>query len=254
MELYHGDCLEKFIIVKDESVDLILVDLPYGTTQNEWDSVIDCEEMWKNVKRVLKPCGNALFFCKMPFTAALMNSTNLVFHQELIWKKNVASNFLNANKMHLEIHETILVFKKKKGQSTFNKQMNTGVPYSVKRKRDDSGNNYGNIKERIDTKNEGTRNPQTILEYNRPPNNIRSHPTQKPVDLLEYLIRTFSNSGDCVLDFTMGSGSTGVACIKSKRYFIGIEKDFVYFSDAKKRLDVSEDRWKEIVIKRNKMK
>ena len=167
-----------------------------------------------------------------PFTTILISSNMKMFKDCLVWKKNVASNFLNANRMHLKRHEDVCIFYQK--SPIYNKQMLDGEPYKNKRSgNDDSGDCYGNISKRTDTVNSGERNPISILEFDR---NVGLHPTQKPVALMEYLIKTYTNENETILDFTAGSFTTGVACQNTNRQFIGIELDEAYFEIGKKRL------------------
>ena len=231
INLMQGDCLELMSQIPDGSVDMILCDLPYGTTQNKWDSVIPFGPLWLEYKRIC--CGAIVLTAAQPFTSALVMSNAAWFKQALVWKKNVASNFLNANRQHLMRHEDILVFSAR--QPTFNKQMTAGKPYTQKRSgHDDTGDNYGSIAQRTDTVNDGARNPISVLEFDR---EVGLHPTQKPVALMEYLIRTYTNEGDVVLDNCMGSGTTGVACMNTGRQFIGIEMDAGYFEIATARIN-----------------
>lgn len=224
--LMFGDCLERMKEIPDGSVDMILCDLPYGTTQNKWDAVIPLHELWAEYKRICR--GAVVLTAAQPFTSALVMSNAAWFKQALVWKKNIASNFLNANRQHLARHEDVLVFAEK--QTTFNKQMTTGKPYTQKRSgRDDTGDNYGAISKRTDTVNNGARNPISILEFDR---ETGLHPTQKPAALMEYLIKTYTNEGDMVMDNCMGSGTTGVACKNTNRKFIGIEMDPTYYGIA----------------------
>ena len=230
--LMEGDCLDAMWLIPDGSVDLILCDLPYGTTQNKWDSVVPFEPLWSHYWRVLKPNGAVVLTAAQPFTSALVMSQVQQFKQELIWHKNIASNFLNANRQHLARHETVLLFAKE--QVTFNKQALPGKPYIQRRSgKDDSGDNYGTVKQRTDTINAGLRNPTTILEFDR---QTGLHPAQKPVALMEYLIKTYTNEGETVLDNCMGSGTTGVAARNTGRNFIGIERDPEYFKIAQSRI------------------
>lgn len=230
--LMQGDCLERMKEIPSGSVDMILCDLPYGITACKWDAVIPFDPLWAEYRRVTKPNAATVLTAAQPFTSALVMSNAAMFKQSLVWKKNVASNFLNANRQHLSVHEDVLLFAHK--QVTFNKQMRPGKPYTTKRSgRDDTGDNYGSIGHRTDTVNAGERNPTTILEFDR---ETGQHPTQKPVALMEYLIRTYTTEGDTVLDNTMGSGTTGVACSNLNRKFIGIEMDTGYFDIAKKRI------------------
>jgi site-specific DNA-methyltransferase (adenine-specific) len=257
VNLFNEDCLIHMKNIKNDSIDMVCVDPPYGTTQCKWDSVINLGEMWTELKRIVKKNGAIIFFSSQPFTTQLISSNYKMFNQELIWKKNIASNFLHANKRHLNIHENILLFCRK--QPTYNKQFRKGEAYVRKRKaKDDLGLVYGegNMKKR--STGEGKkdeRNPITILEYDRPSNKTRCHPSEKPLDLLKYLILTYSNEGDTVLDFAMGSGSTGVIAKELKRSFIGIEKDKETFQLAEKRISMSIDDWVNYIkIENNKKK
>lgn len=235
--LHHGDCLEVMKGIPDGSVDLILCDLPYGTTQNKWDSIIPLDALWIEYKRICR--GAVVLTAAQPFSSAVVTSNLKWFKQSLIWKKNVASNFLNANRQHLMRHEDVLIFAP--SQPTFNKQMRAGKPYIQKRSGvDDTGENYGAITVRTDTVNEGHRNPISIIEFDR---ETGLHPTQKPVALMEYLIRTYSNEGETVLDNCAGSFTTGIACLNTNRSFIGIEQDAEYFKIGSKRM---EQRQREI--------
>lgn len=232
VDLMEGDCLELMADIPDGSIDMVLCDLPYGTTQNKWDSVLPLDRLWAEYWRVCK--GAVVLTAAQPFTSALVMSQPQYFKQELVWLKNVASDFLNANKRHMAKHESVLLFCK--GKETFNPQLSPGEPYKAKRTgRDDSGSNYGAVATRTDTVNEGTRKPTSQLFFAR---EIGKHPTQKPVALMEYLIRTYTNEGDTVLDNTMGSGTTGVACQNTNRNFIGIERDPGYFTIACERMGI----------------
>lgn len=232
--LMQGDCLERMKDIPDGSVDMILCDLPYGTTRNKWDSVLPLDQLWSEYRRISR--GAIVLTAAQPFSSALVSSNLAMFSQALVWKKNIASNFLNANRQHLMRHEDVLVFSN--GQPTFNKQMTAGKPYKQRRSgRDDTGDNYGSIAKRTDTVNDGARNPISVLEFDR---ETGMHPTQKPVALMEYLIRTYTNEGETVLDNCMGSGTTGVACINTGRDFIGIEQDDKYFAIAKQRIESAQ--------------
>jgi site-specific DNA-methyltransferase (adenine-specific) len=252
--LVNDDCIAYFAQIGDHAVDLVIVDPPYGTTQCKYDTIIDIDAMWKELRRIVKPSGAIVVFSKMPFTAKLVSSNIDAFYQEYIWVKNVGANFLNAGRMALDFHENIIVFKASKQRIVYNPQLIAGKPYKVKRTgKDDSGECYGKIKQRTDTNNTGTRNPTTVLHYDRVPNNVRCHPSQKPCTLLDFLVLTYSNEGDTVLDFAMGSGSTGRSALTHKRKFVGIEKDKDTFDLAVRRLSVSEEEWN-IHIKSTKIK
>ena len=205
----------------------------YGTTACKWDTVIPFEPLWEQYNRVIKENGAIVLFGSQPFTSALVMSNPKMFRYEWVWKKTIATNFMLVKKQPAKKHENILVFYKK--QPTYNPQMETGKPYKDKPRKRTVGihGNAETIKKPI--KNEGFRYPSTIQEFSNG-NNNNVHPTQKPVALLEYLIKTYTLEGETVLDNTMGSGSTGVACINTNRNFIGIEKDDKYFEIAKKRI------------------
>lgn len=227
----QGDCLELMKEIPDKSVDLILCDLPYGTTQNKWDTVLDLEKLWGGYNRIAKDNTPIVLFSQMPFTATLVSSNLPLFKYEWVWKKQQGSGYLNAKKMPLKIHENILVFYKK--LPLYNPQMRKGFkPYITKRGKD--SNNY-NEHGHVITVSNGERYPIDILEFSRDKEKL--HPTQKPIALLEYLIKTYTNEGATVLDNCMGSGSTCVACIHTNRNYIGFELNEAYFNAAKKRIE-----------------
>lgn len=230
-KIHQGDCLGLMKEIPDKSVDMILCDLPYGTTRNKWDSVIDLTLLWKEYERIIKDNGAILLFAQVPFNVVLGNSNLKLLKYEWIWEKDSGTGFLNSKKMPLKIHENILVFYKK--PPCYNPQMRTGFkPYEIKKGH--HGSNYGSDKGAI-TKSNGERYPISLIQYKRDKEKI--HPTQKPIALLEYLIKTYTNENDLVLDNCMGSGSTGVAAINTNRNFIGIEKDKHYCEIARKRID-----------------
>lgn len=230
VELYKGDCLEIMKDIPDKSIDMILCDLLYGTTACKLDTIIPFEPLWEQYNRIIKDNGAIILFSQMPFTAELTHSNLKLFKYEWIWEKDNGTGFLNAKKMPLKIHENILVFYKK--LPTYNPQMRTGFkPYKCKQGRHST--NYGLYEQGHITESNGERYPIDIIEFKK---DSGLHPTQKPVALLEYLIKTYSNEGDLILDNCMGSGSTGVACINTGRNFIGIEKEEKYFNIAKERI------------------
>ena len=235
MELIQGDCLEIMKNIPSASVDMILCDLPYGTTRNKWDTCLNLGKLWEQYKRIIKDNGAIVLFSQMPFTAALVMSNPKMFRYEWIAEKSLATGFLNAKRMPMKAHENILVFYKK--LPTYNAQMTKGKPYSITRR--DIGGQYLHNFESIETKNEGTRCPRDVLRDLWQPycGGKMYHSTQKPVPLLEYLIKTYTNEGDTVLDNCMGSGSTGVACVNTKRDFIGVELDENYFDIARRRIN-----------------
>ena len=234
VKLIKGDCLEKMGNIPDGSIDMILVDPPYGITRrNKWDEVVPIVPMWDEINRVIKRNGAVLIFSMLPFSCDLISANRKNFRYEIIWKKRTASGFLNANRMPLRAHENILVFYE--SLPIYNPQKGIGEPYSRKRSRDSS--NYGDSELTPTNNVSGERYPLDVVEFSNHNGKGKEHPTQKPVDLLEYLIKTYSNEGDTVLDFCMGSGSAGVAAVKTGRNFIGIEKDDGYFEIAKRRIE-----------------
>lgn len=237
--LLNGECIELMKDIPDNSVDLILTDPPYGTTNCKWDSVIPFEPMWKELNRIIKPNGAICLFGSEPFSSALRMSNIKNYKYDWVWKKNKATQYLNAKKLPLNDYEIISVFYKK--LPTYNPQMNKGKKYSNKHKPGDSGECYGKVSY-SKRKDITTRYPRRIIEF-CVDMKAEYHSTQKPVPLLEYLVKTYTNEGETVLDFTMGSGSTGVACVNTNRNFIGIELDKEYFKIAKKRInEVKEQR------------
>lgn len=230
ISLYHGDCLEIMKELPAGSVDMVLCDLPYGTTQNKWDSVIPFDKLWSQYKRLCR--GVVVLTCTQPFTSALGASNLPWLRYSWVWKKPHTGQ-LNAKRMPLKNVEDILVFYDK--PTTYNPQFSFDKPYTVKRKGYKGNESYGAQADH-DTVSDGRRYPMQILEFSEKGN---VHPTQKPVALMEYLVKTYTNEGDAVLDNTMGSGTTGVACANVNRSFIGIEKDAVYFEIAKTRIDAA---------------
>lgn len=236
-QLMFGDCLERMKEIPSGSVDLILTDPPYGTTQNKWDSVINLEDMWKEVWRVLKPNGACVLFSAQPYTSILVTSQIKFYKYEWVWVKNLKTGNLNARRMPMGGHETLQVFYKK--PPTYNPQ---------KRKRTTevkSGNkfnskttNYGSQKDEYLDRQSDEISPDTaLLQFKCVHNSSgKVHPTQKPVALLEYLIKTYTNENEVVLDFTAGSFSTGVACVNTNREFIGIEMNEGYFNIGVNRI------------------
>ena len=244
IQLYNGDCLEVMKNIPDNSVDLILCDLPYGTTDCKWDTVIPFDLLWQQYDRVIKDNGAILLFGKQPFTTDLINSNRKLFKYELIWEKDKPTNFALANKQPMCYHENILMFYKK--QPIYNKQMVEREGKGTWRYNFDISHENRTIqgtnrkycgkkdKSNYDIK---YKNPKSILYFDTGKRQHLQHPTQKPVTLLEYLIKTYTNENDLVLDNCMGSGSTGVACKNLNRNFIGIELDETYFKIAKERID-----------------
>ena len=222
IDLRLGDCLELMRDIPDGSVDLVLCDLPYGTTRNKWDSVIPLDRLWKEYKRVVKKNGAIVLFAQTPFDKILGASNLDMLKYEWIWEKPQGTGHLNAKKMPMKSHENILVFYRQ--LPTYNPQWEWGKPYNVT-----------NI-------SDGRRYPKDVLRFGKAKTDKNLHPTQKPVALLEYLIKTYSDCGATVLDNSMGSGSCGVACVNANRRFIGIELDEGYFNIAKKRIKEAQSR------------
>ena len=237
IDLRHGDCLELMKNIPDASVDMVLCDLPYGTTDCEWDEKIDLVQLWKQYKRIIKEHGAIVLFSQLPFGCELIADATVPFRYEWIWNKCVSTGFLNAKKMPLRRHENIFVFYKK--LPTYNPQKTKGKPYKVTM--GSSTSIYGK-KPKVTTNNKtGERYPVDILQFNNANHKNAYHPTQKPVPLLEYLIKTYTNPDELVLDNCMGSGSTGVACINTGRNFIGMELDDHYYEVAKKRIETASE-------------
>ena len=214
---------------------MILADPPYGTTsRNKWDTVIPFGPMWEQLNRVIKDNGAIVLFSQLPFSCELIQSNRKYFRYEWVWEKTNAAGFLNANRMPLRAHENILVFYKR--LPIYNPQKTKGKPY--KRKSHGQTMNYGVLNSDLVTENNtGDRYPRDVIKFDNNGNNFKKvHPTQKPVGLCEYFIKTYTKENEIVLDFVMGSGSTGVACKNLNRNFIGIELDEKYFEIAKERI------------------
>lgn len=227
MRLLFGDCLEILPSLAAASIAAVICDLPYGTTQNKWDSIIPLDFLWLEYRRLCK--GAVVLSSAQPFTSRLVMSNLDSFKYLWIWQKESGTGLLNSKKQPLRDHEDICVFYKK--QPVYNPQFTKGKPYRCRKGSETSNYNPSGI---VVTENDGFRYPKTVLNFNR--DKLKQHPTQKPVALMEYLIRTYTNPGDTVLDNCMGSGTTGVACVNTDRNFIGIEKDPGYFAIASKRI------------------
>lgn len=226
IDLQNGDCLELMRELPDASVDMILCDLPYGTTRNKWDSIIPFAELWAEYERVCK--GAVVLTASQPFSSALLMSRPDWFRYSWVWEKSSATGHLNAKRMPMKLHEDVLVFSK--APPPYNPQ--GLMPFNKVTRRGSNGSNFGTS----GTENfqEFTNYPRSILRFANDSKPV--HPTQKPVALMEYLIRTYTNEGDTVLDNCMGSGTTGVACVNTGRSFIGMELDPTYFEVARKRI------------------
>lgn len=234
IQLIHGDCLVEMQKIPDKSIDLILCDLPYGTTACKWDVVIPFDKLWEQYERIIKPKGNIVLFGTSLFAYKLALSNEKLFRYELIWKKSKCGSPLTAKFMPMKRHENILVFGNP--AAVYNPQMGTGTPY----KRSFTPNKKNNMEygvKGVSADNKGTRHPISVLDFAQKwRRQDQLHPTQKPIELLEYLINTYSNKGDIVLDNCMGSGSTMVACINTNRNGIGIELNEDYFKIAQYRV------------------
>ena len=233
VELHHGDCLKILPTLSDNSVDMLLVDLPYGTTACKWDSIIPLDKLWEQYNRICKQNAAMVFTAAQPFTTVLASSNIKNFKYEWIWEKPQGTNPMNSKVMPLKSHENIFVFFRKK--PTYNPQMWYSTPYSgFVSDSSKIGEVYGKQQSKHRDNPEGSRFPKTVLKYKQEKG---LHPTQKPVGLMEYLIKTYTNEGDIVLDNTMGSGTTGLACMNINRHFIGIESNEKYYNIAKDRLN-----------------
>ena len=237
VQLYKGDCLEIMKDIPDKSVDMILCDLPYGTTKNKWDSVLSLDELWEQYERIIKDNGAIVLFAQTPFDKVLGCSNLKMLRYEWIWEKTSATGHLNAKKMPMKAHENILVFYKK--LPTYNPQKTAGHKRKVSKAEHKINcvktTNYG--EHGLTTYDSTERYPRSVQVFKTDKQKESLHPTQKPVALLEYLIKTYTNEGETVLDNCMGSGSTGVACLNTNRKFIGIEKDDKYFDIACNRIN-----------------
>ena len=225
-------------LIPSGSIDAIITDPPYGTTQCKWDSVIPFKPMWEQLSRIIKPNGAILLFGSEPFSSALRMSNIKNYKYDWVWEKSKATNFLNAKKQPLRAKENILVFYKK--QPTYNPQMTKGKSYNKGiRKKQTKDDVYGSFNQ-TEVKSEGNRYPRDVLYFKTAETEGKTfHKTQKPVKLMEYLIKTSTNENETVLDFTMGSGTTGVACKNLGRKFIGLELDPDYFKIAEDRIDAA---------------
>lgn len=233
-KFYLGDCLEVMKKIPDNTVDMVLCDLPYGVTQNKSDIVIPFEPLWEQYSRIVKKNGAIVLFAQGVFFIDLVNSNRKMFKYELIWDKVLTSNFLNANIMPLRRHEQVVIFCD--GKTTYNPQMTHGFPNHSKGKpKVTNNNNYGKHGF-TQSKEDGLKYPTSIVTFTKPHPSVTKHRTEKSVELCEWLIRTYSNEGDIVLDNCMGSGTTGVACKHTNRKFIGIELEKEYFDIAQERV------------------
>ena len=237
INLYSGDCLEVMdkLISEGVKVDAIITDPPYGTTACKWDSIIPFNEMWERLNKLIKPNGAIVLFGSEPFSSALRMSNIKNYKYDWVWEKEQGANFMLVKYQPYKVHEIISVFSKK--THFYKPQKTKGKPYISGK--GTSGAITNNVV-KIQTKNKGDRYPISIIKFNTNKRNSK-HPTQKPVALMEYLIKTYTNENETVLDFTMGSGTTGVACKNTNRNFIGIELDENYFKIAKERIEKAHE-------------
>jgi len=240
IELIQGYCLEKMKDIPDKSIDMILCDLPYGITQNKQDIIIPFDKLWEQYERIIKDNGAIVLFGQGLFFVDLINSNRKLFRYDLVWDKQLISGFLNANRMPLRVHENIAIFYKK--LPTYNPQCTEGKPLHSKGKayldKEHKNENYGKFKMTDDSRaGSKQKHPKSIISFPKPHPSIAQHRTEKSIEMLGWLVSTYTNEGDTVLDNCMGSGTTGVACKNLNRSFIGIELDLEYFKIAEKRIN-----------------
>jgi len=235
--LINNDCIEEMKKLKDNSIDMILCDLPYGSTHNKWDSVIPFDSLWEQYERIITEHGVIALWSQMPFTATLINSNLKLFRYEWIIEKTSATGHLNAKRMPLKAHENVLIFYKK--LPIYNPQITHNHPRKVStaehKRNSKMSTNYHEHK--LTTYDSTDRYPRDVLKFKWDKQKSRLHPTQKPVSACEYFIKTYTNENQTVLDNCMGSGTTGIACLNLNRNFIGIELDKTYFDIAKQRIE-----------------
>ena len=235
VKLYQGDCLEVMKDIPDKSIDLILTDPPYGATNCNWDIQLNLKDTWENLERIIKPHGVIALFGTEPFSSIVRSSNLKNYKYDWIWEKSKATGFLNAKKQPLRAYENIMIFYFK--QPYYHPQFSQGVSYNKGVRKEQTTNDIYNHFESTEVKSNGKRYPRNVIYFKTAESEGKTfHKTQKPIALLEYLIKTYTLKGETVLDFTMGSGSTGVACINTNRNFIGIELDPIYFQIAKDRI------------------
>jgi hypothetical protein len=232
--LLQGDCLSLMADIPDGSIDMILADLPYGTTACKWDTIIPLEPLWAHYKRVIKRNGAIVLTASQPFTSALVMSNPQMFRYQWVWEKTRGSGHLDAYRRPLKCHEDVLVFAAT--QTTYNPQFEVGEPYQITRKSTKTGSQYA-LHTAIEGEYAGRRFPRSVICFGSGANGHKEHETQKPVALMEYLIRTYTNEGETVLDNTMGSGTTLVAAINTGRKAIGMELDARFYEIARKRVE-----------------
>ena len=245
--IYNEDCLEGMKRIPDGSIDAIICDLPYGTTRNQWDSVIPLDKLWAEYRRIIKERGAIVLFAQQPFTSELVMSNPTMFKYEWIWEKEKGTGHMNSNYCPMKIHENILVFSKSAAcfvkeptdAMIYNPQYKKGKPYFAKVNPLNNSNYDLSWQTSYKSHQDGEHyRPTDIIFFQH--DNEALHPTQKPVDLLRYLVLTYTNEGDTVLDNCMGSGTTAIACIKERRHFIGFELSKEYFDKAVKRIKAEQ--------------
>jgi DNA modification methylase len=247
-KLHNKDCLEVMKEIPDNHIDMVFCDLPYGTTRNSWDTIIPFDELWESYNRIVKENGAIVLTSQQPFTSKLIMSNLSDFRYEWIWEKNKSTGHLNAKKMPMKSHENVCVFYK--NLPTYNPQKTTGhKPFGAVKPKDnipepEVKRNYNHVNKQLGNDGKTTdRYPRSIQKFSviNNDNKEKWHPTQKPVGMIEYFIKTYSNENDIILDNCMGSGSTGIACLNFNRKFIGIELNDEYFDKAKERIGVHKN-------------
>ena len=239
----NSACFDVFPFIEDKSIDAIICDLPYGTTQNKYDITLPFDKLWEQYERIIKDNGAIVLFGQGLFFVDLINSNRKLFRYDLVWDKQLISGFLNANRMPLRVHENIAVFYKK--LPTYNPQCTEGKPLHSKGKsylnKEHKNENYGKFEMTDDSRAGSTqKHPKSIISFQKPHPSKAQHRTEKSIEMLEWLIKTYTNEGDVVLDNTFGSCTTGIACLNTNRKFIGIEMDDNYFSIGVERIKKHE--------------
>ena len=253
-EILLGDCLELMKDIPNGSIDMILCDLPYGTTQNKWDCILPLNELWQQYERIIKENGAIVLTASQPFTTTLIASNLKLFRYDIVWHKRTPSGVLNANKMPIRTHETILVFYKK--PPTYNPIKTIGNKICGIKKHKVNSTNYRNTDRETDYADDGTRFPTSVLDITGIVNNSKEkvgHPTQKPIKLFDWLIRTYTNENDLVLDNTAGSGTTAIACLNTNRQFIVMEKEQKYYDIILKRVGDFNKKFEQQTLFGNEM-
>lgn len=235
----QGDCLELMKDIPDKSIDMVLCDLPYGTTACKWDTIIPFDKLWEQYERIIKDKGAICLFGSEPFSSKLRMSNLKLYKYDWVWEKTKFANFALIKKQPRKMHENIIIFYYK--QPIYNPQMEKGEPYKDTRIRKQDSRTMTDGKsikfsKRTPIENDGTRYPKSVIKFSNPSGKGHLHPTQKPVELCEYLIKTYTNEGETVLDNCMGSGTTAIACINTNRNFIGFELDKHYYDIANERI------------------